>query len=99
MTISVARTKFIVNIESFKNQNPDLKDNSSRVYSLAQYFPSIVTILAKYCGNTYEYWVNTWKMCSLASVILTSIVTILLSFEAILKKFSVKIDYKSQFQS
>ena len=41
MTISVARTKFIVNIESFKNQNPDLKDNSSRVYSLAQYFPTL----------------------------------------------------------
>ena len=30
MTISVARTKFIVNIEFFKNQNPYLKDNSSR---------------------------------------------------------------------
>ena len=40
---------------------------------------SIVTILIKYCDNTYEYWANTWKMCSPASVIFASIVTILLS--------------------
>ena len=38
-------------------------------------------------------------MCSPASVILASIVTILVSFEAILKKFPVRINYKSQFQS
>jgi len=31
MTIFVARTKFIVNIEIFKNQNPYLKGNSSRI--------------------------------------------------------------------
>ena len=37
-------------------------------------------------------------MCSPASVILTSIVTILVSFEAILKRFSVRINFKSQFQ-
>ena len=60
---------------------------------------SIVTILGKYCGNTYEYWPNTWKMCSPASVILANIVTILLSFEAILMMFSVRINFKSQFQS
>ena len=38
-------------------------------------------------------------MCSPASVILVSIVTILVSFEAILKRFSVRINFKSQFQS
>ena len=38
-------------------------------------------------------------MCSNASVILESIVTILVSFEAILKRFSVRINFKSQFQS
>ena len=40
-------------------------------------------------------------MCSCASVILASIATILVSFEAILKMFSVtiKINFKSQFQS
>ena len=38
-------------------------------------------------------------MCSPASVILVSIVTILVSFEAILKRFSVGINFKSQFQS
>ena len=38
-------------------------------------------------------------MCSPASVILVSIVTILVSFEAILKMFSVRINFKSQFQS
>ena len=38
-------------------------------------------------------------MCSPASAIFTSIVTILVSFEAILKKFSVRINFKSQFQS
>jgi len=36
MTISIARTKFIVNIEFFKNQNPYLKDNSSRPIFLKQ---------------------------------------------------------------
>ena len=41
----------------------------------------------KYCGNTHEYWPNTWKMCSPASAIFTSIVTILVSFEAILMYF------------
>ena len=39
------------------------------------------------------------KLCSPASVILVSIVTILVSFEAILKMFSVRINFKSQFQS
>ena len=38
-------------------------------------------------------------MCSPASVILVSIVTILVGFEAILKRFSVGINIKSQFQS
>ena len=37
-------------------------------------------------------------MCSLASVILTSIVTILLSYEAIWR-LSVTINFKSKFQS
>ena len=37
-----------------------------------------------YCGNTHEYWPNTWKMWSPASAIFASIVTILVSFEAIL---------------
>ena len=35
MTISSARTMFIVNIESFKNQNPNLKDNGSNSKSKA----------------------------------------------------------------
>ena len=38
-------------------------------------------------------------MCSPASTILTSIATILVSFEAILKRFSERINFKSQFQS
>ena len=38
-------------------------------------------------------------MCSPASVILASIVTILVSFEAYLTRFSVRINFKSQFQS
>ena len=38
-------------------------------------------------------------MCSPASVILASIVTILVIFEAILKRFSVRINFKTQFQS
>ena len=38
-------------------------------------------------------------MCSPASVILASIVTILVIFEAILKIFSVRINFKIQFQS
>ena len=38
-------------------------------------------------------------MCSPSSAILASIVTILASFEAILKRFSVRINFKSQFQS
>ena len=38
-------------------------------------------------------------MCSPASVILASIVTILVSFESILKRFSVRINFKSQIQS
>ena len=38
-------------------------------------------------------------MCSPASVIFTSIVTILVSFEAILKRISVNINIRSQFQS
>ena len=38
-------------------------------------------------------------MCLPASVIIVSIVTILVSFEAILKRFSVRINFKSQFQS
>ena len=37
-------------------------------------------------------------MWSLASAIFTSIVAILVSFEAILKKFSVRINFTSQFQ-
>ena len=36
-------------------------------------------------------------MCSPASAIFASIVTIFVSFEAILKRFSVKINFKSQF--
>ena len=38
-------------------------------------------------------------MWSPASAIFASIVTILVSFEAILKRFSVRINFKSQFQS
>ena len=38
-------------------------------------------------------------MCSPASTILASIVTKLVSFEAILKMFSVRINFKSQIQS
>ena len=38
-------------------------------------------------------------MCSLASLILASIVTIFVGIEAILKRFSVKINFESQFQS
>ena len=38
-------------------------------------------------------------MCSPVSVILISIVTILVIFEAILKRFSVRLNFKSQFQS
>ena len=53
----------------------------------------------KYCRNTHEYWPNTWKMWSPASTIFTSIVTILVSFEAIWKRVFVKINFKSQFQS
>ena len=53
----------------------------------------------KYCGNTHEYWANTWKMFSPASAIFASIVTILVIFEAMLWKFSVRINFKSQFQS
>ena len=53
----------------------------------------------KYCGNSDEDWANTWKMWSPASAIFASIVTILVSFEAILKMFTVSINFKSQFQS
>ena len=38
-------------------------------------------------------------MCSLASAIFASVVTILVTFEAILKRFSVRINFKSKFQS
>ena len=38
-------------------------------------------------------------MCSPASAIFARIVTIIVSFEAILKRFSVRINFKSQFQS
>ena len=38
-------------------------------------------------------------MWSPASAIFASIVTILVRFEAILKRFSVRINFKSQFQS
>ena len=38
-------------------------------------------------------------MCSPASAIFASIVTILVCFEAILKRFTVRINFKSQFQS
>ena len=38
-------------------------------------------------------------MCSPASVILTSIATILVSFEAILKRISVNINFRSQSAS
>ena len=53
----------------------------------------------KYYGNTHEYWPNTWKTWSPASAIFVSIVTILGGFESILKRFSVRINFKSQFQS
>ena len=55
---------------------------------------SIVTILGKYCGNSYKYWPNTWKMCSPACVILTSIGTILVSFWRNLKRISVIINFR-----
>ena len=48
---------------------------------------SIVTILVKCCDNTYNYWVNTWKMWSSGSPLLASIVTILISIEGILREF------------
>ena len=38
-------------------------------------------------------------MCSPAIAIFACIITILVSFEAILKRFSVRINFKSQFQS
>ena len=38
-------------------------------------------------------------MCSQASVILATIVKILVIFEAILKRFSVRINFKRPFQS
>ena len=38
-------------------------------------------------------------MCSPASAIFTSIVTILIGFETILRRFSIRINFKSQFQS
>ena len=38
-------------------------------------------------------------MWSPVSAIFASIITILISFEAILKRFSVRINFKSQFQS
>ena len=38
-------------------------------------------------------------MCSPASAIFASFITILVSFEAILRRFSVRINFKSQFQS
>ena len=38
-------------------------------------------------------------MCSSTSVILASIVTITISFEAILKWFSISINFTNQFQS
>ena len=38
-------------------------------------------------------------MCSPGSTIFASIVTNLVGFEAILKRFSVRINFKSQFQS
>ena len=38
-------------------------------------------------------------MCSPASVILSSIVTIIVSFDAILNIFSVRINFKIQFQN
>ena len=53
----------------------------------------------KHCGNTQEYYAKAGKMCSPANAILASIVTILVSFEAILKRFSVRINFKSKFQS
>ena len=40
-----------------------------------------------YCSNTHEYWPNTWKLWSPASAIFASIVTMLVSFEAILMYF------------
>ena len=52
----------------------------------------------KYCDNTYKYCGNTRKVWSPASAIFTSIVTIPVSFEAILKRFFC-INFKSQFQS
>ena len=52
----------------------------------------VVRILLKELGpihllNTRKYWANTWKMCSPASVILASNVTILVSSETILVYF------------
>ena len=53
----------------------------------------------KYCDNTYKYCGNTRKVWSPASAIFTSIVTIPVSFEAILKRISVNFNIRSQFQS
>ena len=55
---------------------------------------SIVIILSEYCDNTYKYWPNTWKMCSPACVILTSIGTILVSFWRNLKRNSANINFR-----
>ena len=63
-----------------------------RVYSHTQYLNT-----CKYWDNTREYRHNTWKICSPARAILASIVTILVSFEAILRRDCVNINFRSQF--
>ena len=76
-----------------------LKQKSSLIHAWTRQFETWWNSNSKWVRsstNTYEYWANTWKMCSPTSVILVSIVT---SFEAFLKRFSVRINFKSQFQS
>ena len=91
-----------VSKQKFVRKNFDLQQDSNP----GPLGPIHLLNTRKYCGNTckywdntYKYWANTWKKCSPASVILTSIATILVSFKAILKSISVNFKIRSQFQS
>ena len=55
----------------------------SIVFLLLSVLPTLTSKWSKYCDKTYNHWANTLKMCSPASVILTSIVTMIVSFDAI----------------
>ena len=80
--------------EKFANFSNYFLSNEFRIFRTFSVFPNHLLNTRKYwannrkyCGNTHEYWPNTWKMWSPASVILASIVTILVRFEAILIYF------------